>query len=150
MGFWSKLFGFDKRWAVVEQKLLDQAKHHHRYLAQLDTKLEIMAHDVVGHLHTVPNENKINLLEQQLADLQTSVIGLTTKLIELKSTGELLTGELEIVKDSVSVRHIDVENMKNRIMSVKDQANENKDNIEELERHHNHVRNLTKEDLGDI
>ena len=232
MGFWSKLFGFDKRWAVIEQKLLDQAEQQ----KQVHVKLELMAHDVVDHLYTVPNENKINSLEQQLIALQSShdnlvnkslgehaelselniqvntmqklvwseinpllkrvteiesnyeayadnniwagptswqcdensqcppgqecvnnqcvdsdeqgVIDLATELIELKSATKLLTSELEIVKKTTSVRHTDIENMKSRIMSVIDQASENKDNIEDLERHHNHVHHLTEEEIG--
>ena len=109
MGFWSKLFGFDKRWAAVEQKLLDQAKHHHRYLAQVDTKLEIMAQDVVGHLHTVPNENKINLLESQLIDI-------TSHFIELKSSMELNTHEI----DTISTR---VRELKERHDKLSDNVN---------------------------
>jgi chromosome segregation ATPase len=109
MGFWSKLFGFDKRWAVMEQKLLDQAKHHHKYMAQLDTKLEIMAQDVVGHLHTVPNENKINLLENQLIDL-------TSRFIELKSSMELNTHEI----DAISAR---VRELKERHDKLSDNVN---------------------------
>jgi hypothetical protein len=76
------------------------------------------------------------------------VIDLATELIELKSTTALLISELEIVKKTTSVRHTDIENMKSRIMSVIDQASENKDNIEDLERHHNHVHHLTEEEIN--
>ena len=55
MGFWIKILGVDKRLKKIEDMLANVHEHQHK----IDMKMDILAHQVVGHLPTVADEKKI-------------------------------------------------------------------------------------------
>tara|TARA_B100000959_G_C14569454_1_gene455189 strand:+ start:181 stop:456 length:276 start_codon:yes stop_codon:yes gene_type:complete len=81
MGFWTKALGIDKRFMKIEDMLTDVRKHQQK----IDMKMDILAHDVVGHLPSVPSENKINNTYIRLQKLEEYVQSLASSIIEIEA-----------------------------------------------------------------
>jgi len=85
MGFWTKALGIDKRFMKIEDMLADIRKHQQK----IDMKMDILAHDVVGHLPSVPSENKINDTYVRLQKLESYVQSLATTMMEAEATTKI-------------------------------------------------------------
>ena len=92
MGIWTKLLGIDKRFMKIENMLADVHEHQQK----IDMKMDILAHDVVGHLPSVPSENKINDTYVRLQKLESYVQLLATAMMETEATAKINTHTSEI------------------------------------------------------
>ena len=113
MGFWTKVLGIDKRFLKIENMLVDIKGHQ----SIIDTKMDILANQVIGHLPTVPNENKINDTYLRLQKLENHVQSLATSIIEIEATSK-------IVDIASGLNESAIKNLDQKIKKVKDRSEE--------------------------
>ncbi len=92
MGIWTKLFGIDERFMKIENMLADVHEHQQK----IDMKMDILAHDVVGHLPSVVDENKVRDTIVKLEKLEGFVQTLATTLMSVEATTKINTHTSEI------------------------------------------------------